>query len=54
MLVARRRSLARAIVLDRALEALPLFRLSDSSDDGAITYAPEGGGRWRVLPTPAS
>jgi plasmid replication initiation protein len=52
MLVARRRSLARAIVLDRALEALPLFRLSDSSDDGAITYAPEGGGRWRVLPTP--
>jgi plasmid replication initiation protein len=42
----------RVIVLDRALEALPLFRLSDSADDSAITYAPESGGRWRVLPSP--
>jgi len=42
----------RAIVLDRSLEALPVFRLSDSADDGAITFAPAGGGRWRVLPSP--
>jgi plasmid replication initiation protein len=39
-------------VLDRSLEALPLFRLSDSADDLAISFAPEGGGRWRVLPNP--
>ena len=52
-LAARRRPLARAIVLDRSLEALPLFRLSDSAaDDAIVTYAPEGGGRWRVLPSP--
>jgi plasmid replication initiation protein len=47
-----RRILARTVVLDRALEALPLFRLSDSGDEVAITYAAEGGGRWRVLPAP--
>jgi plasmid replication initiation protein len=29
-----------------------LFRLSDSSDDGALSYEPETGGRWRVLPAP--
>jgi plasmid replication initiation protein len=40
------------IVLDRSLEALPLFRLSDSTDDTTILYAPESGGRWRVLPSP--
>jgi plasmid replication initiation protein len=51
-LVARRRSLARTIILDRALEALPLFRLSDSSDEGAIAFSPDAGGRWRVLPSP--
>ena len=51
-LAARRRTAQRAIVLDRALESLPLFRLSDSADDSAITYAPETGGRWRVLPSP--
>jgi plasmid replication initiation protein len=51
-LAARRRTATRAIVLDRSLEALPVFRLSDSADDAAITYAPEGGGRWRVLPSP--
>ena len=39
-------------MLDRSLEALPLFRLSDSADDSAVTYAPESGGRWRVLPNP--
>lgn len=51
-IVARRRSTARAIVLDRSLEALPVFRLSDSADDSAISFAPESGGRWRVLPAP--
>lgn len=49
---ARRRHHARAIVLDRALEPLPLFRLSDSAEDAAITWVPESGGRWRVLPAP--
>jgi plasmid replication initiation protein len=51
-LAARRRSANRAILLDRALEALPVFRLSDSADESAITYAPPSGGRWRVLPAP--
>jgi plasmid replication initiation protein len=51
-IVARRRSPARAIVLDRSLESLPVFRLSDSADDSAISFAPESGGRWRVLPAP--
>ena len=49
---ARRRAASRAIVLDRSLEALPFFRLSDSADDSAISYSPPAGGRWRVLPTP--
>jgi plasmid replication initiation protein len=40
------------VLLDRSLEALPLFRLSDSAEEGAVTYAPETGGRWRVLPAP--
>jgi len=51
-LAAHRRTATRTIMLDRSLEALPLFRLSDSADDSAVTYAPESGGRWRVLPTP--
>jgi plasmid replication initiation protein len=51
-IVARRRSTARAIVLDRSLESLPVFRLSDSADDSAISFSPESGGRWRVLPAP--
>ena len=51
-LAAHRRTVTRTIVLDRSLEALPLFRLSDSADDSAVIYAPESGGRWRVLPTP--
>lgn len=42
----------RSIALDRALESLPLFRLSDSTDESAVLYAPESGGRWRVLPSP--
>jgi hypothetical protein len=52
VIAARRKSATRPVVLDRALEALPLFRLSDSSDDGSLTYEPETGGRWRVLPAP--
>jgi len=48
----RRRLLARTVILDRAIEALPLFRLSDSGEEVAITYAADGGGRWRVLPAP--
>lgn len=51
-LAARRRTATRVVPLDRALEALPLFRLSDSADESAISYAPDSGGRWRVLPTP--
>src|SRR5215212_12157321 len=51
-LAAHRRTATRTIVLDRSLEALPLFRLSDSADDSAVIFAPESGGRWRVLPTP--
>jgi plasmid replication initiation protein len=46
------RSQVGTVLLDRSLEALPLFRLSDSADDGALQYQPEGGGRWRVLPAP--
>jgi plasmid replication initiation protein len=49
---ARRRPANRAILLDRSLEALPIFRLSDSADESAITYSPVTGGRWRVLPSP--
>ena len=50
--VTRRRVAARAIRMDRSLEALPLFRLSDSADDVAITYGDGSGGRWRVIPAP--
>ncbi|MBX9928989.1 MAG: replication initiator protein A [Gemmatimonadaceae bacterium] len=48
----RRRAAGRTVLLDRALEALPLFRLSDSAEDTAIDYVGERGGRWRVLPAP--
>lgn len=51
-IAARRRAVTRAIYLDRSLEALPVFRLSDSADESTITYSPSSGGRWRVLPTP--
>jgi plasmid replication initiation protein len=51
-LTTRRRHATRTILLDRALEALPLFRLSDSADESAISYQPQDGGRWRVLPRP--
>lgn len=49
---ARRRTATRSILLDRSLEALPVFRLSDSADDNVISYSPAAGGRWRVLPAP--
>jgi plasmid replication initiation protein len=49
----RRRPPSRAIILDRALESLPIFRLSDSaSEDVSISYTPAEGRRWRVLPNP--
>jgi plasmid replication initiation protein len=51
-LPARRRSHAHSVLLDRSLEEFPLFRLSDTSDDAAISYATEDGGRWRVLASP--
>lgn len=51
-LAVRRRTAQRVVALDRALEALPLFRLSDSADDAIITYMTDEGGRWRVIPSP--
>ena len=51
-IVPRRRAAARAIRLDRSLEALPLFRLSDSADDATIVFADAKNRRWRVLPSP--
>lgn len=48
----RRRPPSRTVLLDRALEALPLFRLSDSSDDAVVPFTADHGGRWRVLPAP--
>ncbi len=50
--LANRRPPGKHVFLDRALEALPLFRLSDSADESAILFTPAGGGRWRVLPAP--
>ncbi|HWE44005.1 MAG TPA: replication initiator protein A [Gemmatimonadaceae bacterium] len=51
-LAVRRRPASRAIVLDRSIEAFPLFRLSDTSDEGMISFALESGARWRVLAAP--
>ncbi len=48
----RRRPPSRTVLLDRALEALPLFRLSDSSEDSVAAFTTDSGGRWRVLPAP--
>lgn len=39
-------------MLDRSLEAFPFFRLSDTADEGAITFTLESGARWRVLAAP--
>lgn len=51
-LAVRRRAATRTVALDRSLEALPLFRLSDSAEDLVINFSLENGGRWRVLPAP--
>ena len=51
-LAVRRRAAMRLVTLDRSLEALPLFRLSDSADDAVISFTTDSGGRWRVLPAP--
>jgi plasmid replication initiation protein len=51
-LAVRRRAAMRVVALDRSLEALPLFRLSDSADDAAISFTTDDGGRWRVIPAP--
>lgn len=48
----RRRPPSRTVLLDRAIEALPLFRLSDSSEDSVGSFTADNGGRWRVLPDP--
>ena len=49
---AKRRAPSRTVRLDRSLEALPLFRLSDSAEDESIAFTDAQGGRWRVLPGP--
>ena len=51
-LAVRRRPASRAIVLDRSLEAFPFFRLSDTADEGAVTFTLDSGARWRVLAAP--
>src|SRR5262249_39306171 len=51
-LAVKRRPNARTVLLDRALEELPLFRLSDTPDDAAISYSTADGGRWRVIANP--
>lgn len=50
--VVRRRAAMRLVALDRSLEPLPLFRLSDSADDAIMSFTTDEGGRWRVLPAP--
>jgi plasmid replication initiation protein len=50
--VARRRAPARTALLDKWLEAAPVFRLSDSAEDGALAFSGDEGTRWRVLPSP--
>lgn len=52
MAPAKRRTHPRAVLLDRSLEEFPLFRLSDTSEDPAIAFTTEDGGRWRVLTNP--
>ncbi len=51
-LAAKRRTQLRTALLDRSIEEFPLFRLSDTPDDAAMSYATEQGGRWRVIPAP--
>jgi plasmid replication initiation protein len=50
--VARRRAQARTVHLDKWLEAVPVFRLSDSAEDGALGFVADDQTRWRVLPSP--
>src|SRR4051812_19732004 len=50
--LARRRAPARTALLDKWLEAVPVFRLSDSAEDGALVFIAEDQTRWRVLPAP--
>jgi plasmid replication initiation protein len=51
-LPAKRRLHLRTVLLDLSLEEFPLFRLSDTPDDNAISYVTDDGGRWRVLASP--
>jgi plasmid replication initiation protein len=51
-LAAKRRLHLRTVLLDLSLEEFPLFRLSDTADDSAISYPTDEGGRWRVLASP--
>lgn len=51
-LATRRRTATRVVLLDRSIERLPLFRLSDSAEDAVVAYASDNGARWRVLPSP--
>ena len=51
-MAARRRAATRVVLLDRSIEKLPVFRLSDSAEDSVVAYAADNGGRWRVLPSP--
>ncbi len=48
----RKKQLVREVMLDRSLEALPVFRLSDSAEGSEFTYSPASGGRWRVIAHP--
>ena len=50
--VARRRTPARTVLLDKWLESVPVFRLSDSAEDGALGFMGDDQTRWRVLPAP--
>jgi len=50
--VARRRAPARTAYLDKWLEQVPVFRLSDSAEDGALGFVADDQTRWRVLPAP--
>jgi plasmid replication initiation protein len=51
-LPAKRRPHERVVPLDRALEELPVFRLSDATEDAGISFTTVDGGRWRVLSSP--
>lgn len=50
--VARRRAPARTALLDKWLEVVPVFRLSDSAEDGSLGFIGDDQTRWRVLPAP--